>query len=143
MKGVLPYLSGRLLSMTSELRTLENHLKCGEATLDKAALEEFREAVDEVRLTAWTASELMNARQRPESLLSFIASERMRRLSSMIRDLCADIDQEAFAWQSSGVQELSDAVLMLQSRMTKLIARHQTPSAGELEARTARADQGR
>lgn len=127
MKDALPDFSGRLLSITSELKTLEKQLKCDDSALDKAALQEFREAIDEVRLTAWTVNELMNARETPESLLSFIASERMRRLTTMIRGLCADMDNDkAFAWQSSGVQPLSDAVLVLQSRITKLIARHRT-----------------
>ena len=130
MKDALPDFSDRLLSITSELKTLEKQLKCDDSALDKAALQEFREAIDEVRLTAWTVNELMNARETPESLLSFIASERMRRLSTMIRDLCADMDNDkAFTWQSSGVQPLSDAVLVLQTRITKLIARHRASAA--------------
>lgn len=124
-----PDLCEDLISITSELRTLEKQLKCEDSALDKAALQEFRQAIDEVRLTAWTVNELMNARESPESLLSFVASERMRRLSSMIRDLCADMDKQAYAWQSSGVQALSDAVLVLQSRITKLIARHRNRDA--------------
>jgi hypothetical protein len=121
-----PDLCESLISITSELRTLEKQLKCEDSALDKAALQEFRQAIDEVRLTAWTVNELMNARESPESLLSFVASERMRRLSSMIRDLCADMDKQAYTWQSSGVQALSDAVLVLQARITKLVARHRS-----------------
>ena len=124
-----PDLCEDLISITSELRTLEKQLKCEDSALDKAALQEFRQAIDEVRLTAWTVNELMNARESPESLLSFVASERMRRLSSMIRDLCADMDKQAYAWQSSSVQALCDAVLVLQSRITKLIARHRNRDA--------------
>lgn len=133
MKDALPDPSERLLSITSELRTLEKQLNCEGSALDKAALQEFRQVVDEVRLTAWTVNELMNARESPESLLSFIASERMRRLSSMIRDLCADMDQQAYTWQSSGVQALSDAVLVLQSRITNLIAPHRTGTPSLVE----------
>lgn len=122
MNDALPEFSNRLRSITSELRTIENELKSEKITLDKTALQEFRQAIDDARLTAWTVNELMNAREAPESLLSFIASERLRRLSSMIRDLCADMEKQAFTWQSSGVQVLSDAVLVLQSRITKTIA---------------------
>jgi len=85
--------------------------------------------LDNVRLTAWTVNELLNARETPERLLSFLATERMRRLSHMIKDLCADMDKEVFSWQSTGVQALSDSVLVLQSRITKLIARHRTAAA--------------
>jgi hypothetical protein len=130
MNDALPEFSKRLRSITSELRTTENELESGEIRPDKTALQEFRQAIDDARLTAWTVSELMDARETPESLYSFIASERMRRLSSMIRDLCADMDKQTFTWHSSGVQALSDAVLVLQSRITKLIAapeRHAKP----------------
>lgn len=130
MNDALPEFSNRLRSLTSELRTLENELKSKEITADKTALQEFRQAIDDSRLTAWKVSELMNTRETPESLLSFIASERMRRLSSMIRDLCADMDKKAFTWQSSGVQALSDAVLELQSRINKVIAPHRTGIKG-------------
>jgi protein subunit release factor A len=126
MKDVLTDLSNRLRSISSELRNIETELKSEEVRPDKVALQEFRQAIDDVRLTAWTVSELMNARESPESLLSFVASERMRRLSCMIRDLCADMDQQIFTWQTTGVQALSDSVLVLQSRITKLIARHRT-----------------
>lgn len=131
MNDALPEFSNRLRSITSELRTIENELKSEKITLDKTALQEFRQAIDDARLTAWTVNELMNAREAPESLLSFIASERLRRLSSMIRDLCADMEKQAFTWQSSGVQVLSDAVLVLQSRITKTIAQHPRPVSGQ------------
>lgn len=126
MNDALTELSIRLRSVTSELRMIEDELKSEEVVLDKTALQDFRQTIDDVRLTAWTVSELMNARENPESLLSFVACERMRRLSCMIRDLCADMDKEIFTWQSSGVQTLSDSVLVLQTRITKLIARHRT-----------------
>lgn len=122
-----PDLSSRLSNLSSELRTLDLELKADGNTLDKALLQEFRQTMDDIRLTAWTAAELMNAREsnrNPEPMLSFLAAERMRRLSYMIRDLCADMDKQAFTWQSTGVQTLSDAVLMLQARITRLIARH-------------------
>lgn len=122
-----PDLSSRLSNLSSELRTLDLELKADGNTPDKALLQEFRQTMDDIRLTAWTAAELMNAREsnrNPEPMLSFLAAERMRRLSYMIRDLCADMDKQAFTWQSTGVQTLSDAVLMLQARITRLIARH-------------------
>lgn len=88
-------LSTRLRNLTAELQELDRELKSEQVTPDKALLQAFRQIVDEVRLTAWTVSELMNAResgQDPQSLLSFLASERMRRLNYMIRDLCEEID---------------------------------------------------
>lgn len=118
--------SSRLRNLASELRAIDRELKSGQTKPGKAALQDFRQMLDNVRLTAWTVHELMNARQsrdNPEPLLSFLAAERLRRLSSMIRDLCVDMDRQMFRGQSSAIQALSDSVLGLQSRMTKLIAR--------------------
>ncbi|HEU5412329.1 MAG TPA: hypothetical protein VFW31_01175 [Candidatus Angelobacter sp.] len=132
MKDSHPGLSTRLEDLTSELRELDRELKSDHSSPDKALLQAFRQTMDDVRLTAWTANELMNAResrQNPEPFLSFLASERMRRLSYMIKDLCADMDTQAFSWQSIGIQGLSDSVLMLQARITRLIARHRNGNA--------------
>jgi hypothetical protein len=119
-----PDLATRLRNVTLELEAIDLELRSEAVTPDKSLLQDFRHVLDNVRLTAWTVSELMNARETPERLLSFLAMERMRRLSCMVRDLCADMDKEVFTWQSTGVQNLSDSVLVLQSRITKLIARH-------------------
>lgn len=129
MKDGQEDVSSRLRNLASELRAIDRELKAEKITPQAASLQEFRQALDDLRLTAWTVNELMNAREasrNPEPLLSFLASERMRRLSHMIRDLCADIDNHVFTWQSSGIQALSDSVLGLQSRITKLIAHHRT-----------------
>lgn len=127
MKDGQEDVSSRLRNLASELRAIDRELKAEEITPQAAELQDFRQVLDDLRLTAWTVNELMNAREarkNPESLLSFLASERMRRLSYMVRDLCADIDNQVFTWQSSGIQALSDSVLGLQSRITKLIAHH-------------------
>lgn len=127
MKDGQEDVSSRLRKLASELRAIDRELKAEEITPQTAALQDFRQVLDDVRLTAWTVNELMNARQAsrdPEPLLSFLASERMRRLSYMIRNLCADMDNQVFTWQSSGIQALSDSVLGLQSRITRLIAHH-------------------
>ncbi|HET9181548.1 MAG TPA: hypothetical protein VFP59_05400 [Candidatus Angelobacter sp.] len=127
MKDGQEDVSSRLRNLASELRAIDRDLKSEEIRPEKTALQDFREMLDNVRLTAWTVHELMNAREtreNPEPLLSFLAAERLRRLSSMIRDLCADMDRQVLTWQSSGIQALSDSVLGLQSRITKLIAHH-------------------
>ena len=127
MSSSQPTLSQKLQSLTSDLRALDEQLKLKQGAPDKRELEDFRQVMDDVRLTAWTVNEMMNAREsrtNPEKLLTFLASERMRRLTYMIRDLCADMDKQTFTWQMAGVQSLSDAILVMQSRITKLIAKH-------------------
>lgn len=127
MSGSQCTLSQRLQNLTSELRSVDEELKAELKAPDKRDLEDFRQVMDDVRLTAWTVNEMMNAREsrtNPQKLLTFLASERMRRLTYMIRDLCADMDKQSFTWQMTGVQSLSDAILVMQSRITKIIAKH-------------------
>jgi hypothetical protein len=114
----------RLRSLTEELRALERELKSG-AISDLAALQDFRQAIDESRMTAWTASELHNAQPgRKELLASFLAAERIRRYSQMLRDLSVDLEHQSVNWESGGIQTLFDSVTMLQSRLERLIRDH-------------------
>src|ERR1700748_774026 len=98
-------LSERLQQLSTDLKEFELDLKSGvapEATL----LHEFREVLDNVRMTAWTAAELLNAEQAkkdPEKMLTFLAAERLRRSTQMLKDLCTDIDEQDVTWQTSGV----------------------------------------
>lgn len=129
MNSSLPDINARLRYLTSELRILDSDLRSEAGNPDLLLLQGFRQSLDDVRLTAWTVSELINAREskkNTDSMLSFLAAERLRRLIQIIRDLCADMDKQAFTWQTSGVHALSDSVILLQSRITKLIAKHRS-----------------
>ena len=79
-------LAERLQRLTAELKIAEQELKSGQ-TPDKAQLQEFRHMLDNARLTAWTVSELLNAREREqdvEKVLSFVVAERLRRATQML-----------------------------------------------------------
>ena len=118
-------IASKLRSLTGELRTLELDLKSGGAISDAAALQDFRTALDEIRMTSWTASELHNAQPgRKELLASFLAAERIRRFAQMIRDVTIDLDHEELTWESGGVQTLFDSVSLLQARLDRLIREH-------------------
>jgi hypothetical protein len=117
-------LSAKLIELTAQLEALEPELKSAESP-DPALLRDFRRSVDDVRNTAWVLGELMNARQTGKSeqvVLSFVASERMRRFGQMTRSITIDIDQHGLSWESGVVQELFDSVATLQSRLSKLIS---------------------
>src|SRR5215472_15316387 len=91
-----PSINGNL---TAELRSLDRRLKSN-PSLDGAALRECRQALDNVRLTAWSVSELLNARQsqkNPQAVISFLTAEGLRRLSQMVRDLSGDLEQDALS----------------------------------------------
>jgi hypothetical protein len=117
-------IASRLRTLTSELRLLESDLKTGTIS-DDGALQEFRHAIDEIRMTSWTASELHHAQPgRKELLASFLAAERIRRFAQMMRDLSLDMEQDDVSWESGGIQTLYDAVTLLQSRLDRLIRDH-------------------
>ncbi|HEU4416949.1 MAG TPA: hypothetical protein VFT65_19320 [Candidatus Angelobacter sp.] len=119
-------IASRLKHLTTELRTLESELKSGAAS-DAPLLQEFRHAVDDIRMAAWTASELQNARpERKQALASFLAAERIRRFAEMIRDLTLDLEHQDLTWESGGIQPLFDSVAVLQSRLDRLIREHRS-----------------
>src|SRR5215831_7730685 len=110
--------SAKLIELTSELRALDRNLKSG-LTPDGPLLREFRQALDNVRMTAWTTNELMDARHArrdPETVLSFLTAERLRRFSQMVKDLCSDLDANNATVQTHGVQTLAESVKTLQDR---------------------------
>jgi hypothetical protein len=112
-------LTFELKHLTSELRRVEDRLK-SEAAPDPVALNEFRHGVDNVRLTAWSVSELINAehtKKNPNTVLAFLAAERLRRFDQMVRNLLADIDRRAITLQTNGMESLLDSVQTLNVRL--------------------------
>jgi hypothetical protein len=120
------HLSERLRLLSAELRSAELELKSG-LVPEALLLQEFRHVLDNARMTAWTVSELLNARERqqdPAKVISFVLAERLRRANQMLKDLCADIEQEGVTWQTHGIQSLFDTVKQLQVKLIKLIDQH-------------------
>jgi hypothetical protein len=90
-------------------------------------LQDFRHVLDNARMTAWTVSELLNARERqqdPAKVISFVVAERLRRSNQMLKDLCADFEQEGITWQTQGIQGLFETVKQLHVQLIKLIEEH-------------------
>ncbi|HMC32652.1 MAG TPA: hypothetical protein VKL99_17570 [Candidatus Angelobacter sp.] len=119
-------LAERLRRLTMELRSLELELRSGQAP-DKLQLQEFRNVLDNARLTAWTVSELLNARERDQDLekvLSFVVAERLRRSTQLLKELGADIEREGLTWQTHGIQSLFEALKLVQIHLMKLIEEH-------------------
>jgi hypothetical protein len=121
MINIRENLTLEIKQLSSELKRVEHRLK-SEAAPDSVALNEFRHAVDNVRLTAWSVSELINAeytRKNPETVMAFLAAERLRRFDQMVRNLCADIERRMVTFQTNGMHSLIDSVNMLQQRLTQ------------------------
>jgi len=94
---------------------------------DPAALNEFRHAVDNVRLTAWSVSELINAnhiKKNPDTVLAFLSAERVRRFDQLVKNLCGDIERGLITEQTNGMHSLRDSVNALQQRLTQAAKSH-------------------
>lgn len=129
-EGTARSFSSKLRSLTAELRSLDRDLKAN-ASPTGNALREFRQTLDNIRMTAWTVSELLNARQtqkNPQAVISFLTAERLRRLSQMVKDLCSDLEHDG-SWPAQGVKALEDSVTLLRERLRKVSSqRDQSPS---------------
>ncbi|MGC2742422.1 MAG: hypothetical protein WA672_04485 [Candidatus Angelobacter sp.] len=116
-------LSCEIRHFSAELKRLEQRLK-SEPTPDPLVLNEFRHAVDNVRLTAWSVSELINAeriKKNPDTVLAFLSAERLRRFEQLVKSLCGDIERGLITVRTDGVQALCESVNDLQQRLVQAI----------------------
>lgn len=112
-------LTFELKHLASELKRAEDRLK-SEAAPDPLVLNEFRHAVDNIRLTAWSVSELINAvhtKKDPHTVLAFLAAERLRRFDQMVKTLSADIERRVVTVQTNGMESLLGSVETLYLRL--------------------------
>jgi hypothetical protein len=131
-------LSSEIKHLSAALKRLEQRLK-SEPPPDPAALAEFRHRVDNVRLAAWSASELINAERTkasPDTVLAFLSAERLRRFEQLVKSLCGDIERGLITVRTDGMQALCESVNDLQQRLVQAINRRtqglQDPGHGRL-----------
>jgi hypothetical protein len=108
--------SDRLSDLTAELRLLDRDLKSN-PSLNRPVLREFRQTLDDLRMTAWTVQELLDARQAqedPKAVMSFLTAERLRRSRQMLRDLCTDLSSGNPSWPIQDIKDLESALITLQ-----------------------------
>lgn len=125
MTNIPESLTIEIEQLTSELRRVEHRLK-SETAPDTVALNELRNAVDNVRLTAWSVSELINAeriKKDPNTVLAFLSAERLRRFDQLVKSLCSDIERGLITVETNGMQSLCDSVNTLQQRLTQAAKR--------------------
>ena len=118
-------LSSEIMHFSAELKRLEQRLK-SEPSPDPLALNEFRHRVDNVRLTAWSVSELINAeriKKNPDTVLSFLSAERLRRFEQLVKSLCGDIERGLITVRTDGMHALCESVNDLQQRLVSAINR--------------------
>ena len=105
----------RLQILTTGLKALASDLKSAHS-LDINALRDLRDVLDQVRLSAWMASELMNAQRTvgdSGALLELLTAERLRRWRQSAEDLCSDIEAGRVVLSINGADGLLSAVKQL------------------------------
>ena len=83
----------RLQNITDELREIKLLIE-SEKEIDLAALDHFRDALNEARLVSWVVSEWLHAGQsssNPGSVVHYFANERLRRFSTMAKEIDAEL----------------------------------------------------
>ena len=133
-------LSRELKNLSAALTRLELRLG-SETTPDPLALVEFRQTLDNVRLRAWSVSELINAeraRDEPDKVLAFLSAERLRLLDQLVRNLCGDIERRVINSSSYGMHSLFDSVNVLQQKLAHCIEQDQEQQAQNNKVSNAR-----
>lgn len=121
-------LSDELAELSSALKRINQQLQ-SEKPPDLVVLNVFRQSVDNVRLTAWSVSELINAqraKKEPDKVLAFLSAERLRRLDQLVRNLCGDIERQVITSDNYGMHSLFESINTLQQRLAQCLAREES-----------------
>lgn len=124
--------SGRLKSAVEELRRVDGLLLGGD--LDPRILTDFRDALNRVRNTAWSAQQyltLKDNQQDSNSVLSLLAGERIRAMYQLCQALVSDLDSPDVRFQTGQLAELHSAIKKLTESLERgpqsSIAAHTKP----------------
>lgn len=113
-------LNFQLRKTGAELLRLEEAIKSKD--IDPLILREFRDAVDYVRKTAWAVQEWRERQiqhRDPHTVLSLLTLERIRRATTLTRDVLRDLNTQDVSGRTEGVVDLRRAVEELQARLAQ------------------------
>lgn len=115
-------LSVALERVTTDLRRIEKLLARG-AELEEGVLNDFRDAVNRVRTTAWGVQQFAESKATktdPNVVLSVLAGERIRVAFLMCQIILGDLDNPAIRWQKGPLARLHDASKELVKRLHEM-----------------------
>lgn len=111
----------RLQAATSELQQLEQLVTSGK--FSPRVLSEFRSAVDNVRLTAWTVQQWIGLEEQsrdPYAVMNSLAAARVSRATQMNQDLAIDLQSLEVGFDTKGLKELFASVDTLRDALAPL-----------------------
>lgn len=110
-----------LQKLSVELLQMEERIMAGD--VDARVLREFRDSVDQIRVTAWAVqkwTELQSCQGDTYSVLPLISRERIRRAAKLSEDLVLDIDGAEIDPATEDLTKLNTAVQRLAERLNRL-----------------------
>jgi hypothetical protein len=118
-------ISPRLEKAIVELQALHEILLFGEG-LDVRILTDFRDALNRVRNTAWSAQQYMLSKATNEdsgSVLSTLAGERLRAAYQLCQTVQADLQSQDVKFQTGQLMELHSATKALTEELAELLGK--------------------
>ena len=115
----------RLSKVLNELRSVQKLLASGER-LDPRILTDFRDALNHVRNTAWSAHQyiaLQGTEQGPINVLSVLAGERVRAAYQLCQAIQADLKSNDVKFQPGQLVQLCLAAQALIETLGKVIGK--------------------
>ena len=100
-------ISERLLTATNELQELERLVVSGD--FSPRILCDFRTAVDNIRMTAWTVQQWIGLQQQsrdPYTVESALSAERVRRGTQLAKDLTMDLQSLDVGFDTEGLTDI-------------------------------------
>jgi hypothetical protein len=104
-------LNFQLRKTSAELVKIEQAIKAG--GVDARILEEFRDAVDYVRKTAWAVQEWQERQMQKhdtQTVLPLLTAERIRRATQMSKAIITDLATHEVARETPGIEEFFRAI---------------------------------
>ena len=113
----------QLRKTCADLVKLEYDIRSGQ--VDPNLLRDFRDAVDNVRKTAWAVQEWQERQLRgqdPQSVLPLLTAETIRRATQLLEAIVSDSAANEIARETVGVEELFRAVEQAHERLGGLFS---------------------
>ena len=116
----------QLRKTSADLVKIEQTIKSG--GVDPRILQEFRDAVDYVRKTAWAVQEWQERQLQkhdPQTVLSLVTAERIRRATQLNKAITAELTAHEVTRETVGIDEFFQAVEGLYQRVADLLKKRE------------------
>jgi len=117
----------QLKKACADLVKLEYDMRSG--TTDQRVLKEFRDAVDNLRKTAWAVQEWQERQSRledPQTVLPLLTAERVRRATQLCDAITAAMAAHEVARETVGIEEFLQAVERVRESLLELFGERKT-----------------